>query len=166
MLIVERLRLTIFYSSFSSKATDCFPMHNACKSSEGLSDYLLSGIMTFIMGIVTMIRLTRNMPRKLTETALYGNPAYCNGMAMKANQLSAPSMSSDDYMNMMKRMAELEEKVTVLSKKPTLMPPEKEEMLNNALNRVNALEQELSATKKVFIVVFLNSVIEVCIQRN
>lgn len=113
-----------------------------------------------------MIRLTRNMPRKLTEAVLYGNPAYCNGMAMKANQFPAPSMSSNDYMNMMKRMAELEEKVTVLSKKPTLMPPEKEEMLNNALNRVSALEQELSATKKVFIVIFLNSVIEFRIQRN
>lgn len=115
------------------------------------------------MGIVTMIRLTRNMPRKLTEAALYGSPAYCNGMGMKAKQLPAPSISSDTYMNMMKRMAELEEKVKVLSTKPTFMPPEKEEMLNNALNRAAALEQELSSTKKVFIVMFLNSIIRDCI---
>lgn len=50
----------------------------------------------------------------------------------------------------MKRMAELEEKVTVLSVKP-VMPPEKEEMLNNALTRVSTLEQELGATKKVLV---------------
>ncbi|CAB4320473.1 unnamed protein product [Prunus armeniaca] len=49
---------------------------------------------------------------------------------------------------MMKRMAELEEKVNALSSKPAVMPPEKEDLLNVALNRVNALEQELSATKK------------------
>ncbi|KAM5548786.1 phosphatidylinositol/phosphatidylcholine transfer protein SFH3 [Rosa sericea] len=136
----------VHYDKFAhSQATDCFPSH---KSSEGLSSYLLSGIMAFIMGIVTMIRLTRDMPRKLTEAALYGSPAYCNGMGMKAKQLPASSISSDTYMNMMKRMAELEEKVKVLSTKPTIMPPEKEEMLNNALNRATALEQELSATKK------------------
>ncbi|KAM5548787.1 phosphatidylinositol/phosphatidylcholine transfer protein SFH3 [Rosa sericea] len=134
----------VHYDKFAH-SQDCFPSH---KSSEGLSSYLLSGIMAFIMGIVTMIRLTRDMPRKLTEAALYGSPAYCNGMGMKAKQLPASSISSDTYMNMMKRMAELEEKVKVLSTKPTIMPPEKEEMLNNALNRATALEQELSATKK------------------
>ncbi|PRQ23832.1 putative cellular retinaldehyde binding/alpha-tocopherol transport, CRAL/TRIO [Rosa chinensis] len=137
----------VHYDKFAH-SQDCFPSHNACKSSEGLSSYLLSGIMAFIMGIVTMIRLTRDMPRKLTEAALYGSPAYCNGMGMKAKQLPASSISSDTYMNMMKRMAELEEKVKVLSTKPTIMPPEKEEMLNNALNRATALEQALSATKK------------------
>lgn len=50
---------------------------------------------------------------------------------------------------MMKRMNELEEKVNVLNKRPTTMPPEKEEMLNNALKRIDMLEQELSTTKKV-----------------
>ncbi|KAM2510184.1 hypothetical protein PS1_034694 [Malus domestica] len=51
-------------------------------------------------------------------------------------------------MNMMKRMAELEEKLNALSSKPAVMPPDKEETLNAALNRVNTLEQELSSTKK------------------
>jgi hypothetical protein len=52
-------------------------------------------------------------------------------------------------MTVLKRMAELEDKVSVLSAKPVSMPPEKEEMLSAALSRVDGLEQELMATKKV-----------------
>lgn len=101
--------------------------------------------MALVMGIVTMIRMTSSMPRKLTEAALYGNSEYYDGTMMKA-----PAISSNEYMAMMKRMADLEEKVTILSVRPS-MPPEKEEMLNNALTRVTSLEQELAATKKVLI---------------
>lgn len=64
-------------------------------------------------------------------------------------ELTEPTITMDNYMMMMKRMNELEERVSGVEKKPETMPPEKEEMLNNALNRVNALEQELSSTKKV-----------------
>lgn len=103
------------------------------------------------MGIVTMIRLTRNMPRKITEAAVYGSPVYYNDMTMKSHrQLPAPAMISHaEYVTMMKCMAELEEKVAILSMKPAVMPAEKEEMLNAAISRVGALEQELSSTKKV-----------------
>ncbi|KAK6121377.1 hypothetical protein DH2020_044876 [Rehmannia glutinosa] len=98
-------------------------------------------------------RMTRNMPKKLTDAALYSSSMY--GVdAMIRGQVNAYNMpgtaiSSEDYFIMMKRMNELEEKVSVLIKKPVSMPPEKEEMLNNALNRVDTLEQELLATKKV-----------------
>ena len=105
--------------------------------------------MAFILGIVTMVRLTRNMPKKLTEAALYSSSDYYDGEMIKGHQLSSPAISSTDYMLVIKRMAKLEEKVNVLSNKPAVMPPEKEEMLNVALSRVDALEQELSSTKKV-----------------
>jgi len=105
--------------------------------------------MAFIMGIITMIRMTKNMPRKLNEAALYSSPAYYAGTMMKA-----ASLPCNDYMSFMKRMAELEEKVTVLNKR-SVMPPEKEEVLNNALNRVTTLEQDLVATKKVYNFSFL-----------
>ncbi|TKY67580.1 Phosphatidylinositol/phosphatidylcholine transfer protein SFH3 [Spatholobus suberectus] len=124
-----------------SKAADCFPS-NACKTSNGFRIPFTGGIMAILMGVITMIRMTRNMPRKVTEVALYGHPVYCGGNMMKARAISV-----DDHMAMMKRMAELEEKVNVLTMKPA-MPPEMEELLNNALNRVNTLEQELATTKK------------------
>ena len=92
------------------------------------------------------------MPRKITEAAVYGSPVYYNDMMMKSHQLPAAPhamISHAEYLTMMKRMAELEERVNALSMKPAAMPAEKEEMLNAAISRVSALEHELSATKKV-----------------
>ncbi|XP_037413652.1 phosphatidylinositol/phosphatidylcholine transfer protein SFH8-like isoform X4 [Triticum dicoccoides] len=48
-----------------------------------------------------------------------------------------------------RRLRELEEKVVVLEAKPSQMPVEKEEVLNTAVCRVDALEAELISTKKV-----------------
>ncbi|KAL3651883.1 Phosphatidylinositol/phosphatidylcholine transfer protein sfh12 [Castilleja foliolosa] len=121
------------------------------KTSDGLSNNLLTGVMTLVMSVVTMVRMTRNMPKRLTDAALsgsiYGVDALIKGQG-SAYSLPAPAISNEDYFIMMKRMNELEEKVSVLIKKPSTMPTEKEEMLNNAVNRVDALEQELLATKK------------------
>ncbi|XP_061358663.1 phosphatidylinositol/phosphatidylcholine transfer protein SFH3-like [Gastrolobium bilobum] len=150
-----------------SQGADCFPTHNN-KNSDGFNNQFFGGIvalvmvivtmirMALVMGIVTMIRITCNLPRKITEAAFYIRQVYYDGTTMKAPAISskeytttmkAPAISSNEYMTMMKRMAELEEKMTVLSMRP-VMPPEKEEMLNDALNRVSTLEQELAATKK------------------
>uniref|UniRef100_A0A453FA09 CRAL-TRIO domain-containing protein n=1 Tax=Aegilops tauschii subsp. strangulata TaxID=200361 RepID=A0A453FA09_AEGTS len=49
----------------------------------------------------------------------------------------------------LRRLRELEEKVVVLETKPSQMPVEKEELLNTAVCRVDALEAELISTKKV-----------------
>lgn len=93
------------------------------------------------------------MPKKLIAATLYSTSTYgCRQMIKgqeHAHQLPEPAISGTLYIDMMKRMNELEEKVRVLSNKPTVMPPEKEEMLSAALSQVNLLEQELSATNKV-----------------
>ncbi|PIA55840.1 hypothetical protein AQUCO_00700277v1 [Aquilegia coerulea] len=128
------------------KGAECFPGQD-CKRPEGI----LGGVMAFVMGIVTVIRLTRNMPRDLNGTMLYSSQMYNTDLMTKGQapyQLSGPGFSSTDYLAMMKRMTDLEEKVSVLSSKPATMPAEKEEMLTAAVNRVDALEQELGATKK------------------
>lgn len=49
----------------------------------------------------------------------------------------------------MRKLGELEEKVSVLQAKPFEMPSEKDELLNAAVCRVDALEAELIVTKKV-----------------
>lgn len=124
-------------------------MHDSCKAPGGISYQIVGGIMAFVMGIVTMVRLTRNMPKRLTEAALYSSSVYYDDSMIKGHQLPSSAISSNEHMSMMKRMAELEDKVNVLSNKPAVMPPEKEEMMNAALGRIDALEQELSSTKKV-----------------
>jgi ABC-type transport system involved in Fe-S cluster assembly fused permease/ATPase subunit len=128
-------------------ATECPPVHGACKA-QGGSTQILNGILTVVMGIVTMVRISRNMPRKLAEAAVYGSQVYANEMA-KSHALPAPSISTSEYKNMMSRMAEMEEKLNVLSSKPQVMLPEKEEMLNASIRRADSLEQELSIAKKV-----------------
>ncbi|GAY66181.1 hypothetical protein CUMW_246700 [Citrus unshiu] len=132
-----------------ANSKDCFTTQHPCKSPEGISNHIFGGVLAFVMGIVTMVRMTTNMPRRITEAALYGSQVYYTDSMMKGHhKLTAPSISGADYMAMAKRMAELEDKVKMLTMKPSTMPPEKEEMLNTAVNRVSTLEQELSATKK------------------
>lgn len=96
-----------------------------------------------------MVRLTRNVPRKLTDSNLYSKPTYCDDETMLKSQETTPAVSDADYRAVIKRMAELEESLNVMSKKPVTMPAEKEEMLNSALSRVDVLEHELAAAKKV-----------------
>ena len=132
-----------------SISTDCYPVQGASKAPKGITNHIIAGIMAFVMGIVTMVRLTKNMPKEVAEAAVYNSSVYYDNTVIKGHQLLSPAISTTDYMTMIKRMAELEEKVNVLSNKPAVMPAEKEAMLNAALSRVDALEQELSSTKKV-----------------
>ncbi|XP_058009163.1 phosphatidylinositol/phosphatidylcholine transfer protein SFH12 isoform X2 [Hevea brasiliensis] len=128
-----------------SKAAEVYTKYDGCKVPEGMGSPIFTGVMAFVMGIVTMIKVTRNMPKK----TIYSSPGYCVETEVKgrANQPLESTISSADYKTLIKRMAELEERVKVLSTKPS-MTPEKEEMLNAAISRVDTLEQELMATKK------------------
>lgn len=128
-------------------------MHDACNIPEGFSSQFFTGVMAFLMGFVTMVRLTRNMPKKLTEATIYSNPLYCVEPIFKdqepSHQFHDNAISGTQYMSVLKCIHELEDKVSTLSLKPDAMPAEKEEMLNAAVRRVDALEQELMETKKV-----------------
>ncbi|WMV55103.1 hypothetical protein MTR67_048488 [Solanum verrucosum] len=135
-----------------AKASDFLPMHDISKSPDGFSNHLFTGVMTFVMGVVTMVRMTRNMPRKLTDSTLLsgslkGVDMHVKPVHSQEYRLSGPAISNNEYFSMMKRMGELEEKVISLSNKPSSLPPEKEEMLNNVMSHVDKLEQELCATK-------------------
>ncbi|CAN4125114.1 unnamed protein product [Withania somnifera] len=121
-----------------AKGKDFFFIHNASKSPKGFSNHLFTGLMTLVMGTLTLVKMTRNMPRKLA-----GATVLAHGY-----QLSEPTISSSEYFCMIKRMEELEEKVITLSNKPTSLPPENEEMVDNAMKRMDTLEQELLDTHK------------------
>ncbi|GMI83589.1 SEC14-LIKE 3, SEC14-like 3 [Hibiscus trionum] len=117
---------------------DCYQVKDEGK---GMSSNMLGGLMSFVISMVAMIRLSRNMPRKLSEAALYGH-------AKPMITGRVPPVTSNDYVDMKKRMAKLEEAVSFLMRKPATMPPEKEKMLNEALRKVCVLEEELAAANK------------------
>ncbi|KAL7193033.1 hypothetical protein ACSBR2_024784 [Camellia fascicularis] len=136
-----------------AKGADCYTMRDASKNPDGFSNQIFTGVMAVVMGVVTMIRVTRNMPKKLTDASLLSNSLrYDDNTMMKGQEhprkLPAPAISSAEFLSVMRRMSELEEKVTVLSMTPAAMPAEKEEVLNAAISKVDTLEQELMATKK------------------
>ncbi|GAU47468.1 hypothetical protein TSUD_90360, partial [Trifolium subterraneum] len=116
--------------------------NNVCRTSNGFRNQFAGGLMSIFFGIITLIRLTRYVPKKMT-TDMYGNSVCYDDNMMK----EAPGISFDDHMTTMKRMADLEEKVNTLMMRPSI-PPEMEELLNSALNRVEMLEQELATSKK------------------
>ncbi|GAB2227376.1 hypothetical protein Droror1_Dr00009195 [Drosera rotundifolia] len=133
------------------KASNCYNGYNGHKAPEGMSNQIVTGLMTFVMGIVTMVRLTKSMPKKLTDATLYSTSMYCMDPVVRGqvphHQMIEPVITPADYVTVIKRMAALEEKVTAMSMKPDALA-EKEEMLKSATSRVDTLEQELAATKK------------------
>ncbi|KAJ4822969.1 Phosphatidylinositol/phosphatidylcholine transfer protein sfh12 [Turnera subulata] len=133
-----------------TKVAETYTSYEASRVAGGMGSPLVTGVVAFVTGIVAMIKVTRNMPRKLTDGNIYSTPVYCDETAVKAapSKPAEPTVSAAEHLSVLKRLAALEEKVAALSKKPCVMPPEKEEMLNAAISRVDALEQELEATKK------------------
>ena len=144
---------------------ETFAMADSCKIHERVNSQIFTGVMAFLMGIVTMVRMTRNMPKKLTDANFYSNSVNYSGDYNKgqatSNEMTCPTISVQEFMTVMKRMAELEEKMLNINQNAS-MPPEKEELLNAAISRADALEQELMATKKVneILLVFTNPKVE------
>lgn len=136
-----------------SKNTDYYPIQKPYKPAsthDGLGNHLISGMMTLVMGVMTMVRMTNNMPKRLTDATLYSSGIHDDDDMIKkpsSYKVEAP-VSNAEYLSMLKRMGELEEKVVVLNNHPVAMIIEKEDMLNKALSRVEALEIELAATQK------------------
>lgn len=127
------------------------------KDPDGFSSPIFTGVMTFVMGIATMMKVTRTMSQKVSDDSNAVNrvgTGVKNQEPSAANLPTPASISPAEMMTVMKRIAELEERITVMNTQPTMMPPEKEELLNSAVNRADALEQELMATKKVNIAGF------------
>lgn len=113
------------------------------------SNQIFTGMMTFVMGIVTMVRMTRNMPQNYSGAGS-GSMKLQTRLMLEhqptSNRLA--SMSATDE-TIVKRVNELEEKVTAISSKPAKVAPETQNLLDAAMSRIDKLEQEVTETKKV-----------------
>jgi len=99
----------------------------------------------------TMFSLFRSLACRMTKKL----PSVSSNNYQSTSELTLDTTNKEDYTetsvfcSMMKRLGELEEKVDSLKSKPSEMPRQKAELLNVAVYRVDALEAELIATKKV-----------------
>lgn len=120
------------------------PLSEADKAAFGKQTQMFGGVMAFVTGVVTLLRLTRNMPKK------DGDLDYLESMVKSQadQQLHFPVIPTTDYSSVMNTLAQMEAKVTALTLKPAAMPSEKEELLNATMKRVEALENDLQSAKK------------------
>lgn len=133
------------------------PPPDTQKTPEGYHARILAVLMAFFMTLFTVFRsvayrVTKKLPDTLSN--LEQNTPDVTLDAAVTEEFRPPSpipafTEADLLSSVLKRMGELEEKVETLQRKPSEMPYEKEELLNAAVCRVDALEAELIATKKV-----------------
>ncbi|XP_020217585.1 phosphatidylinositol/phosphatidylcholine transfer protein SFH10 isoform X2 [Cajanus cajan] len=66
----------------------------------------------------------------------------------KGDKVESLAASAAEFAAVMKRMAELEQKLLNINNQPTSMPADKEQMLKATITRADDLEKQLLATKK------------------
>ena len=140
------------------------------KTAEGIGAHFWALLLAIFVTIVTLIR---SVAFRVANKFHYSLPVSDNNVFdMTSESLPeelrppppGPGFSKADLLSSaLKKLGELEEKVDMLQAKPFKMPCEKEELLNAAVYRVDALEAELIATKKVILSHFILSYLMVII---
>lgn len=134
------------------------PIPNIPKNPEGLRARIMVALMAFFLTFLTLFRsVASHVTRKLPDTLANKDqnitePTFdsTNKEECRPPSPTSPFAGADLLPTVLKKLAELEEKVDTLQSKPSEMPYEKAELLNAAVCRVDALEAELIATKKVW----------------
>jgi len=108
-------------------------------------------MMLFTLFHSVSYRVTKKLPASSSNEDQSTSETPLNTTSEDNHPPSPTPAHTDENLlsSMMKRLGELEEKVDALQSKPSEMPYEKVELLNAAVCRVDALEAELIATKKV-----------------
>ncbi|XP_058091982.1 phosphatidylinositol/phosphatidylcholine transfer protein SFH8-like [Magnolia sinica] len=133
-----------------------FPSLDSHKPPEGIRAQVLTVLMTFLMTLFAIFRsvtcrVTKKLPGRSSEQDQNYPSVTLDPMPKEEFRPPSPSpgfTEADLLSSVLKKLAELEEKVDTLQSKPSEMPSEKEELLHAAVCRVDALEAELIATKK------------------
>ncbi|XP_062022752.1 phosphatidylinositol/phosphatidylcholine transfer protein SFH8-like [Rosa rugosa] len=126
------------------------------KTPNGICAHVWTRIMAFLLTLVTLMqsvsfRVTKKLPNSVSDST-HDIPVL-TAESIPNEEFRPPSPAPgftrvDLLSSALQKLGELEEKVDKLQAKPYEMPHEKEELLNAAVCRVDALEAELIATKK------------------
>ncbi|MED6204229.1 Phosphatidylinositol/phosphatidylcholine transfer protein sfh8 [Stylosanthes scabra] len=125
------------------------------KSSEGRFSYIWAIIVGFFVAIFVFVRSIACQVKLIKDSESVATQNMSNITAASQSKEESrppspvPELRKKELVSVaLRRLGELEEKVGMLQSKPNVMPCEKEELLNAAVYRVDALEAELIATKK------------------
>ncbi|KAI4316846.1 hypothetical protein L6164_024786 [Bauhinia variegata] len=126
------------------------------KSRDRICAYIWAVIVGFFVALFTFVsslpfRVTKGNQKSGSDSAHNMPNMTVKSISEEETRLPSPApgfTTADLLSSAIKRISELEQKVDVLQSKPNVMPHEKEELLNAAVYRVDALEAELIATKK------------------
>lgn len=129
------------------------------KTPEGIRARIMLTFMAFFMTLYTLFRsvachITRKLPNAVSNHCQNAIELVTDATLTEEFRPPSPTppfTQSNLLSSVLKRLSDLEEKVGTLQAKPSEMPYEKEELLNAAVCRVDALEAELIATKKVLL---------------
>ncbi|KAK7283511.1 hypothetical protein RIF29_13074 [Crotalaria pallida] len=139
-------------SSYSSKGE---PLPGTLKTPEGIRTRIWIALTVFFLTLFTLFqsvacRVTKKLPALPSnddQSTSKRTPDTTNEEVHPPS--STPAHTEENLLpSMLTRLCELEGRVDTLQSKPCKMPYEKEELLNAAVCRVDALEAELIATKK------------------
>lgn len=126
---------------------------NVPKDPEGIRVRVLVMFMAFVMAVFTFFRtVSYRVPATITsppEPEVNATEVVGVQEEFSRPPSPVPDLTETELLNSVtKKLTELEGKIGTLQSKPNEMPYEKEELLNAAVCRVDALEAELIATKK------------------
>ncbi|XP_054817518.1 phosphatidylinositol/phosphatidylcholine transfer protein SFH8-like [Prosopis cineraria] len=144
---------TTSQNSFNSVETSLSSIE---KSPEGICAYIWTVIKGFFVALFTLaislaFHITKRSQDSESESAQTMRNVTTEPIFKEESRPPSPVpgfSEAEVLSSALKRLRELEEKVDMLQSKPNAMPYEKEELLNAAVYRVDALEAELIATKK------------------
>ncbi|KAL6514552.1 Phosphatidylinositol/phosphatidylcholine transfer protein sfh6 [Orobanche gracilis] len=128
---------------------EVFPPCDSPKA-QGYRAQLLTALINFLMALILLFRsMSCNVKKKLRDVSPARGDQTLPEISFGTAPEQTPSITEAQLLSsVVKRLGELEEKVNTLQAKPSEMPCGKEELLNAAVYRVDALEAELIATKK------------------
>uniref|UniRef100_A0A5B6YHS3 Putative Sec14p-like phosphatidylinositol transfer family protein isoform 1 n=1 Tax=Davidia involucrata TaxID=16924 RepID=A0A5B6YHS3_DAVIN len=145
---------TSFHKPYASKGV--LPLPDTQKAPEGLRARILAVLMAFFITVLSLFhsvvcRVTKKLPATSSDHGQNIQELALDEVPREEFHPPSPTPAFTEtelLSSVLKRLGELEEKVDTLQAKPSEMPYEKEELLNAAVCRVDALEAELIATKK------------------
>ncbi|CAN6446575.1 unnamed protein product [Victoria cruziana] len=133
------------------------PLGDADKIARGMHAQIFAGIIAFLVTTFAVVRtLVSRVTKKFPDRTVYRDyhdaifPLDPTSKEELRPPSPCPRFTENDLLpSVLRRLGELEGKVDALQAKPSEMPSEKEELLNAAVRRVDALEADLIATKIV-----------------